>query len=272
MSLPVVAVVGITGLIGPSFVKAVLSPPFEAKFSYPIRVITSDATKAQEKVPELAQHPSKFQIVSSANAATGEGLVDAFSGTDIVINLAGLRFSHDEIVKAVAESKPKVYIPSDFGLPGPDFGGYAATFEKKQDLDRKARAIPDLKTVTIYTGLFTEYAYKAPGLGGLTGEASAIVYEPDAKWVTTSLADVGKAVAAVAAMSKDPSSLPDHVYLKGGELTRSEVVQLYTEITGKQVDITTKPGEEITTAADKVNKAGINSVMDFLTVLTAVLT
>lgn len=272
MTLPVVAIVGATGFIGPKLIKAIFSKPFEDKFSFPIRIVTSNETKANEKIPEIAANPSKIKLYTSADIVTGQGLDQAFEGVDIVIDLAGFRFSHDNIFDAVVASKAKVYIPSEFGSPGPEFGNYGSMFQKKADVRERFHSANGLKTVSIFTGIFTEYAFSVPGLGGLGANASATIYMPDAKWSTTSLLDTGKLVATIASKALEPESLPEYIYAKGGDLTREIVAQYYTEITGNTLTIEKKASTDITSAADKVAEKGIHGMQDFFTVFTAVLT
>lgn len=273
MSLPVVVLVGANGAVGPNVVKALASPAYKSKIAHPIRIVTSSESKIKEKIPEVAASPKDYKLYTSANAETGEGLKEAFDGADIVINAAGITFSHKNIVDAAVASKVKVYLPSEFGVAlADDLGPFAKLFDGKKSSTAYARSFKELRTVSVYSGTFYEYTFSIPGLGGLTSETTSTVYSPDAPFASTSLVDIGKVVAAIATKALNPTSIPEQVYFRGALLTRAQIAKYVSEATGKEVKITEEPAEKITEAAQAVLGNAVKGHTDFITVLVAILT
>lgn len=271
MSLPIVTIIGVNGAIGPFAVQALSSPTFNSKVAKPIRIVTSNAEKAKSSIPELAS--PDYEIITSANIITGEGLDKAFKDASIVVNLTGHTFSHNKIVDAAAAAKVKVYVPSEFGIDNANtLPPYEKLFASKQDATNYARSLNAFKVVSVFTGLFTEWAFQIPGLGGLISKDTLVKYKPDSPSVTVSLVNIGQVVAAIAAKSNSPSEIPDKVYLKGGEITAAKVAELYTKYTGIKLNIVEKPESDIVDPAIKVIETGPTNASEFLTVLRAMLT
>lgn len=273
MSLPIVAIVGISGAIGTSVVEALLSPLYRNKVSFPIRIVTRDVANAQA-VPVIAASPESFQLYTG-NVATGEGLQEAFTGATVVVNLVGVTtFSHNAVVDAAAAAGVKVYVPSEFGSDpaAGDKGKFKPVFSLKTQNAEYALTKP-FKSVFISAGLFTEHAFSIPGLGGFISETEFKTFSPDAEYGTTSVPDIGRTVAAIAAKSADPSSLPTSVALRGDVLTGKKLADIYSKYSGKELKFTRGPASEIIGPADEILAAGgAKSTKEFFVVLTAFLT
>lgn len=271
MTLPVAAIVGINGVLGPHVLNAFSSLLFRGKLTTPIKIVTSNATKARQALPQLES--SDYKLITSANAATGEGLDQAFQDVDVVINIAGIGFSHNHIVDAVAASKAKVYIPSSFSIPVSHLLGDYQLFNKfNAENEKYAKSFGSFKTVPIDCGGFTEWVFSVSKWSAFKTRNSVLTYEPDAKWNATSLADVGKVIALVASKANTPDKIPEYLALKGGQVSYSDIGKLYEKYTGKKVEITVKPAEEITGPAQKIALQGITKFQDLATLLNAVVT
>lgn len=270
MSLPVVAIIGINGALGTHAVNAFSSPLFKGKVATPIRIISADPAKAKSNIPKL--NSSEYEFVT-ANAATGEGLDKAFEGVDVVINIAGITFSHNKIIDAVAASKAKVYVPSEFGVPtnGP-IGGYSPVLQFKSDAAKYAKSFKNFKTVSIYNSGFTEWILSTYDPIKKDPEGTIVTYEPDSRWPTTSLLNIGQVIATIASKANTPEVIPEYLYIKGGDIARSEIATLREKYLGSKLQVVTKPAEEITVPAKKIVENGVTGFADFYIVLLAILT
>lgn len=270
MSLPSVAIVGINGFIAKNVINAVLSPIFKDKIAFPVRLITRDIAKTAA-LPIVAASPDSFKLYK-ADIETGEGLAAAFEGVTTVVDTVGVStFSHDKIADAAAAAGVAVYVPSEFGSDTASetgLGKYRAIFGAKLAATAHARSKP-FKTVAIITGLFTEFAFAVPGLA-FSSDSALTTYAPDADYATTSLPDIGRAVAAVVAASTAPASLPEVLYIRGDVVSGKKLAEIYTKVTGKEVAVTVEPTEKIVAPADKIVEVGYpKSPEDFYVILKA---
>lgn len=265
-----VAIVGINGFIGKHVVNALVSPQFKSKITFPVHIVTSDEEKVKSSIEAVSKHPENFKFFK-ADLATGEGLNEAFKGVDVVVNLVGLRVTHQHIADAAKASNVKVYVPSEFGvhITESSLGPYTPVFKFKVDARDYAREL-GLKTVLVATGLFYEFVFKIPGVGGFISDTQLQIYEPDSQFGATSLADIGRTVAWIVSQADSPENIPDYVSVKGATLTRQKVADLYEAATGKKLDVEKLPASTIVDAAEKVVAEGVKSQQDFGTILVAV--
>ncbi|VVT53891.1 uncharacterized protein SAPINGB_P003802 [Magnusiomyces paraingens] len=272
---PTVAIVGLTGFLAKHVINALISEPYKSQISTPIRLVTRDETKAKAAIPAIEASPDLFKFYK-ADAATGEGLAEAFEGATAIVNLAGTGFSHDKISDAAAKAKTNLYVASEFGVPTTEkaLGKYAPVFDFKIKATQQARD-KGLKTVAVYNGLFTEFAFRVPGAGGLQSTTEAQTYVPDKEYATTSLVDIGRSVAALVTKSATPEEagkLPDELFIKGGSLSGKTVADIISKLTGKEVALTEKPQNEIVDRATQVVENGVKGRDDFFAVLQALFT
>lgn len=275
---PVLAILGASGLMGPHVVSAVLSPQLHDKFAHPIRLTTRDAAKLHRSNPLIELNSDLFDIRTSANLASGEGLDAVFAGVDVVINVAGVQFSHRAIVDAAARCGVKVYLPSEYSVPsGPAaLGEYAAfpAFAAKAAATRYALQKQGIKTIAIYCGAALDPNTYLPFIAG---SALPILraYEPDLPFATTRLADMARAAAFVAskALTAAPS-YPSEFFIKGGEVSFFEAAGLLTKYSNKPVNIMLSPAVQVldkAKAALEKLKAGTSlSMDDILTMIQVV--
>lgn len=268
-SKPVAAVVGINGLLGKHVIAALASPDFKDKVSFPVHIVSSHPDKAKESIPEINQYPDLFQVYQG-DISTGEGLTEALKGCDAVIDLVGRRVSHNKLIDAVAETKPKLFVPSEFGLPKDNLEKFKKVFLAGNAAKEYAES-KGVKRTPVYPGLFTEFAFKAPGVGGFVTETEAQYYEPDALYAATSLKDVGKVVAKLIAMANAPETIPEEVIVVGHQANSRQVFEVYEKVTGKKVEVKALPSSAITDPAEIVAEEGMKSPKDFITALTCIL-
>lgn len=100
------AIIGINGTLGQPFLDVLTLSLFADKIQYPIKVISRTRQDNTEKV-----HYYHTDLSDTATAA------QQLEGTDVIIELVAsdpTLFAHVE--KIVAEVKPRLFIPSQFGM------------------------------------------------------------------------------------------------------------------------------------------------------------
>ncbi|VVT55549.1 uncharacterized protein SAPINGB_P004646 [Magnusiomyces paraingens] len=257
MSKPVVAIVGANGVLAKNLIAALLSPAYNDTISFPIRLVTGNVEKTKT-LEAVAASPELFDIYK-ADILSGEGLAKPFTGATAVVNLVGVYgFSHNQITDAAADAgSVKLYIPSEFGVKTTKekLGKYAPIFGVKLSA-REHALTKSYKTVAVFNGLFTEFAFTIPGLGGFVSDSRIEVYSPDADYTTTSLPDVGRAIAAIVSKSLDEDEIPDQVVLRGDTINGKKLAEIYEKIKSTKVEYVEKPAEDILSVTDKIVDTG----------------
>lgn len=235
MSKPSVAIFGLNGALGESTLAAFLSSVFSDKFQLPVFAVTRDASKK-----ELTEFVKYVQ----GDIENGQqALVKELGHVDVVISLLGATpaglASLEKIVEGI---KPKVYIPSQFGVDLPaaqkTFPGFLGL---KADHTKKIRA-SGVKVVDIYTSFFVGgiWLYHVIGHIGADTEAKSVTYlgSPDTKLSFTSLDDIGRVVASVASKAfAAPSDFPDALRVQSGSVTPAQVVKRYESTNNVKLEV-----------------------------------
>lgn len=264
---PTVTVLGANGALGIHVLRALVSDTFKQSYSLPIRVVTRDLSKIQASLGVTDVELKPY----SANIQTGEGLDSAFNGADVVINLLAIDFSHDKIVDtAAAAGSVKLYIPSEFGTYIPGSGPFKNIFGSKIPNLEYALS-KGLHAVSLAKGAFFEWVLDLPVVGLNAPEKGKFTYygSIDTKITSTSLVDVGKVVASLAA--KEPSSVPSEVLVGGDTFTLRELKAAYEKAFNVTLENVARPLEEIVQKGEEVAKNGVKSLDDFVEGLDAVL-
>lgn len=255
-----VAVLGANGVLGAPIVAALSSAP---GYSYPIIVVTRDASKA----PKATE---KVKYVQGSPDDEGS-LETIFKGVDVVINVSSVKANWDAVLDAVKAAKVKVYVPSEFGVDYTQQPEFHFLDLKKNHL-AAARAVPGLKTVAVQTGVFGEFTVNHPSflrLDPATNKADPI--NPDAVWTTTFITDIAAALAVL--LAKPVKDIPDVVNLQGQKLSFREYYNLYGEKKGVKVDIvpfiTIPEARKQVAQNEKDNKWGDSEFLLYLHLLQA---
>lgn len=219
MLKPTVAIIGTSGFLGKSTLNAFQSSVFADKFQFPIKALSRSAKKSNDKI-EYVQGDLDEGI---------NKVVDAFKGVDVIIELSSM-LVYGPVENLVKQVKPKLFIPSQFGT---EIDKSDKLFPGFQDFKTKhSNAVRDagIKVVDVMTSLFGPpgpFPYEIVGQVGIDAESKTVTYrgDPDTKTSFTSINDVGRSIAAVAAT--DFSKLPDKIRVQSGEITPRQVVERY---------------------------------------------
>lgn len=235
MSKPSVAVFGLNGNLGEATLAAFQSSAFSDKFQLPIFAVTRDTSK------KTSTDVVKYVTGDLENGK--EALIKELSNVDIAISLFGptpeLLANLEEILEGV---KPKVYIPSQFGVEIPAAQKVLPGFlDIKRVHSEKVRSF-GIKVVDIYTSFFAGGIWLHQVLGhiGADPESKTVTYlgAPDSKLSFTDLGDIGRLVVSVASKAfAAPVDFPDTIKVQSGFVTPEEVVKAYEKDNNTTIEV-----------------------------------
>ncbi|KAJ5190368.1 uncharacterized protein N7498_009353 [Penicillium cinerascens] len=216
-SRPVVAIAGATGHLGRHVASAFLSPPFRDHFSEIIILSRQDSSLSL--VPEVN---GKY----TTRKYDEDNLVDALRDVQVLVNTVGPsgHSFKEKLVQALPHTKVQVYFPSEFGVDHYVHDFSHLEWDQKKKHFALAQRLPNVKTCRIFCGLFLEDSI-GPWFGFDTKNGK---YESVGSRHTpisfTSLDDVGKTVASLAALPKE--KIPEIVHVGGDTRSFAETAEI----------------------------------------------
>lgn len=263
MTKPTVAIIGTSGALGKPTLDAFESSIFADKFQFPIKTLSRSSKPSTDKIE---------YIQGSLDDEGIDKVVEAFKGVDVIIELSGPQV-YGPVETLVKQVKPKLFIPSQFGT---EIDKSDKVFPGFLDIKTKhSKAVRDvgIKTVDPGTSLFASpgaFLYEIVGQVGIDPESKTVTYrgEPDLKFSFTHVNDIGRSVAAIAAI--DPSKLPDKVRIQSGLITPSQVVERYEKDHNVKLTVKNESAEEALKAGQAKYAQGFNPA-DFLFYLNVLL-
>ncbi|ODQ64461.1 NAD(P)-binding protein [Nadsonia fulvescens var. elongata DSM 6958] len=257
---PTIAIVGINGTLGIHVINALTSAPFDDKISLPIHL----ATKQKTNKPASGQF--KYFEVSPQDSA--EALSKVFSGADIVIDLTDSDADHIKILNAAVLAKdPKVFIASEYGIDNDETSYHI--FDKKRAVIKAAKEA-NMKTVSICTGLFADYAIESPlafGVSLETGTAT-IIDNGDTPVSVSFVTDIGKVIASV--VTTPIGKLPAKLHVQSDVTTARQVIDIYEAASGKKLKVSRIGLGDARTQAHEIDKMGVKSTNDSYMILQTI--
>lgn len=216
-----IAVIGLNGALGKPVLEAAVSDAFKGKIQFPIKAISRSEQKSSNEVSYI-----------KADLSETDKLAQELKGVDVIIELAGP--SPDvfgNVEKLVAAVKPKLFIPSQFGINVEQVQKYAPGFLDLKRQHSKNVRDTGVKTVDIYTSLFAGkggFLYKYVTHVGIDSEKNTYSVRGDITQPISysSLKDIGYAVVAIAT-EKDQGKLPDQFQFHSGQITIKEIIAAY---------------------------------------------
>ncbi|KAJ9090866.1 hypothetical protein QFC19_009378 [Naganishia cerealis] len=217
-----VAIVGINSVIAPKLIEALEGSVFAGKFQFPIKAITR-STEGKSSTDKL-----KYVAVNYDDPAL---VVKELQGTDVIISLLTV---NPDVLKTlesiVKEVKPKLYIPSQFGVDVKYVSSYIpGLLNVKDDHSENVRAA-GIKVVDIYNGFFASpksWLYEIVPHLGIDVEKKEYVARGDLNTQIsyTNLTDLGLAIASIA--SNPSGNWPQQVKIQSGKVTVKDVIERY---------------------------------------------
>lgn len=170
--------------------------------------------EGKENTPELEYYEANDE----------KSLKEAFRDFDIIISLAGPSADFDVLAKAVISAKPKLYIPSQFGMDLDIIPFDVLSFKVKHSRDVRGGVIKAVDICTshfLQKGAWNDVPSHALRLN-LEDDKAIIRGEPNIKWAFTAYENVGQTIASV--ISKDPSTLPDKIRVWSDKITQEQLL------------------------------------------------
>lgn len=215
-----VVIFGANSSVFPTVFDAITLSTFKSNFKFPIRVITR-SKKGKTDTSELQYY----------EAGNEEALKKAFNGYDIIISLAGPSADYEALANAVVSSKPKLYIPSQFGVDWEVLPFNVLEYKTKHTKEVRDGGVKVVDICTshfLQKGSWNDVASQALSLN-FENDKAIIRGNPNVKWAFTAYKNVGQTVASV--ISKDPSKLPDKIRVWSDKISQE---QLLDKIMGKE--------------------------------------
>lgn len=264
----VVAIIGATGLLGPHLVNAILSPPFSDSFSELVLL-----SRRQLSPPTPPPGVDTKVTARQYSVERADSLAQALAGVDVLVSAVG-QTAHElkeALVEVLPRSGVRLYLPSEFGVDHytPGFPPHPVWDEKRTHLARVRERVPGLATTAVFCGLFLDYTISPLfGFDAKQGRYESIGPAAASKMSYTSIADVGRVVASLAASpagggagadassgsSTSPSSSlsfppPQAIHTAGDSRTMAGIADIMGAHGGAPIEIVERPLAEYRAAA-----------------------
>lgn len=227
-SLPSVALAGASGHLGKHVLSAFLSPTFRSSFS---DIIILKRRTASPSTDEVQGATIRFY--------DDDHLDEAMVGIDVVVSTVGPggHGFKDKLLRAVANSQVKLYIPSEFGVDHYIHDFPHAEWDRKKHHFQLANEIlsNETRVCRVFNGLFLEDSI-GPWFGFDTARCHyEIVGSAETLVSYTSLGDVGSVVAQLA--RKDPGSVPAALHIAGVTLSVKRLASIMQDAGSGVIEI-----------------------------------
>ncbi|KAJ5156244.1 hypothetical protein N7492_009047 [Penicillium capsulatum] len=232
ISKPTVAIAGATGHLGQHVASAFLSPPFRDQFS---NIILLSRNKAA--LDTMSTYKGNF----TARIYNENNLQDALQGVQILVNTVGPsgHTFKEKLARALPHTEVEVYFPSEFGVDHYVHDFPHLEWDQKKKHLTLAQAASDTKICRVFCGLFLDDSI-GPWFGFDTKTG---IYESvgsfDSPISFTSLDDVGRTVAALAALPRE--RVPETVHVGGDTRSIAEIAAIMQDAGAGEIKVTDVP-------------------------------
>lgn len=221
-SMSSVAIIGINSVVAPQLIEALEGSVFAGKFHYPIKAITR-STEGKTSTDKL-----KYIV---ANYDDPKLVVKELQGTDVIISLVTVNPNVIQTVETIVkEVKPKLYIPSQYGVDVKTVSTYIPGLLNIKDDHSENLRKAGIKVVDVYTGFFSfkkSWLYEIVPHIGIDAEKKEYVARGDlnTKITYTNLTDLGLAIASIA--SRPTENWPQQVKIESGKVAVKDIIERY---------------------------------------------
>ncbi|KAM0751871.1 NAD(P)-binding protein [Meredithblackwellia eburnea MCA 4105] len=239
--IPVVAVVGLTGLVGTSVLPSLLS---SNKVS--LRLLsTSPDSPSLKTLLDSAPQPSNASVCKIEWSDEGS-LVTGLEGVDVLVSLLasrtpGVMDSWKKLIEAAGKANVKTYFPSEFGTD-PDLASRLfppAGFELKKQHKLDAEAL-GMRCFHVYTGMFLEGGFDPRNGIDTENHSWALASKGDTPFAVTSTRDLGPFVLRCILLAfHSPSLVPSSgsMQIYSSCSTWNEYVKTWEKVSGKGIEV-----------------------------------
>ena len=234
MSFNKIALVGATGNLGPSILKALLDAGYE---------VTILSREGSTSTDSLASHPN--QKIAKVNFEDVKSITAALEGIEgVVSNVAShALLSQKKIIDAAITAGVKRFLPSEFGSDLSVEVNRSVPFnmpkvEIREYLEEKSKNHPDFSYTAIASGPFFDWCLAVGLFGDLKSHEATLWDGGETKVSTTTLPSVGKAVVGV--FNNLEATKNKEIRIADTTITQKQIIDMVKEIDGKEW--TTKTG------------------------------
>ncbi|KAL3296770.1 2'-hydroxyisoflavone reductase [Colletotrichum asianum] len=237
-SIRKVLVIGASGNVGTSAIKALLEDGFQ------ITGLTRETSVAS--LPEGVTHvKSDFSEASLSNVFKGQ---DAVGSTLSSISPAGALASQNSLIDAAIVAGVKVFIPSEHGVDTSDPSApeiIPFLTDKIATLDYLKKNQDKISWTAIVSGAMFDWGLAIPGFGGWNVAARTVtIYGGgDIPFDATNLDQVGRAISK--SLKNPELTRNQHVYVNSFTITQNQVPRALEKATGDKFDISHGSVEEL---------------------------
>ncbi|EQB48357.1 hypothetical protein CGLO_12418 [Colletotrichum gloeosporioides Cg-14] len=237
-SIRKVVVIGASGNVGSSAIKALLDDGFQ------VTGLTRETSAAS--LPEGVTHvKSDFSKASLANVFKGQ---DAVVSTLSSISPAGALASQNFLIDAAIAAGVKVFIPSEYGVDTSDLSApeiIPFLIDKVETLNYLKKSQDRISWTAIVSGAMFDWGLAIPGFGGWNVAARTVtIYDGgDIPFDATNLDQVGRAISK--SLKNPELTQNQYVYVNSFTITQNQVLRALEKATGDKFDVSHGSVEEL---------------------------
>ncbi|KAF3802193.1 hypothetical protein GCG54_00012439 [Colletotrichum gloeosporioides] len=237
-SIRKVVVIGASGNVGSSAIKALLDDGFQ------VTGLTRKTSAAS--LPEGVTHvKSDFSKASLANVFKGQ---DAVVSTLSSISPAGALASQNFLIDAAIAAGVKVFIPSEYGVDTSDLSApeiIPFLIDKVETLNYLKKSQDRISWTAIVSGAMFDWGLAIPGFGGWNVAARTVtIYDGgDIPFDATNLDQVGRAISK--SLKNPELTQNQYVYVNSFTITQNQVLRALEKATGDKFDVSHGSVEEL---------------------------
>lgn len=268
MALTKILLIGAGGNLGSLILKHLLASPAQFK----VTVLTRESSSAGSS----NAFPSSVTVRKIADDYPPAGLVEAFTGEDVVISAISMTGMHLQyrFIDAAVEAKVKRYFPTEFGLDElPDWlVELRPMFRIKHDVrDYLATKEKDgLEWTAIVCNVFFEMGVMSGFFNFFWDQKKVVLVDGgDVKWVATTLDTV--AVAVVRSIEREDKTRNKLLLVQDFRTSQKELLDKVREKTGDVWTVENVKYDDWLEEAKATVRGGDNSALGKLTFGTVLL-
>lgn len=228
MSFHKIGLVGATGNLGPSILKALLDAGFE------VTILSREGSKSTDSIPSHAN-----QKIVKVNFDSVDSITAALKGIDgVVSNVASHALPSQKLmIDAAIAAGVKRFIPSDFGSDISVPANQKVPFNApKLDIHNyiveKTKTHPNFSYTFVTNGPFFDWCLQVGIFGDLKNHTMTLWDGGNTKFSTTTLASVGKTVVGVF-KNPEPTKNRD-LRVQDTAISLKEIMAIVKEADGKE--------------------------------------
>lgn len=233
-----IAVFGTSGVLGKYVLEALTSDLVANKIAYPIKAITTK--------DKSGESTDKLEYIQGDVATNPDAIAERLEGVDVIISLVKVE---EAIIKGmekiVISVKPKIYIPSEYGIYHKDVDFSHPMLDIKARHSNATRKA-GIKTVEVATAFFRippAYLYGFTNHAGIDQQSKTVIYSDNKTLEYSTGRDIANSLSVIA--TTDPSKVEDVYFISSGTLQVEDVVAKLEKEQNTKYEVIHKTKEEI---------------------------